>query len=718
MANIKFSAFTQKAVTGNVDFLVGYTGADNVRISPAIFSDTYLPLVGGTMTGVVGVIAPDDFKWNFGTGSDLEIYHDGSHSYISEQGTGRLIIKSDYFEIDNAAGTEAMLECIEDGAVNLYYDSSKKFETIATGIAVTGDVGIGTASPSYKLDILGTGAPRIRVKETTDDTVTTMVEVENSDGNGAILGVGGSNRSDILDNRGFINAQTGLDGLAIGTEGTDPIIFFTQGLATSDERMRISSDGDVGIGTTASDGNFQVKKAGVNTGITNVLINASFSEAAGSLSGLSIGYRTDETTAVIAPRTATGNLAFYNYDGGWSESMRITNTGHVGIAVDNPEARLQVNEIPQAGGSTTTAPSLAHFVGSTAPSTVNGFATLKLEYPAGATPGDAGAQIMFTQGYHSGDPDNTQPVGSLRGYRTGADTQYGGGLQLTYQPDALPLGLVPGITLDGAGTVTIGTGTVAAANVAADDFVITGPGTTATGMTISNTSDSGVGTIFFGDTTSSAAAGFRYDHNTGDMSVSAEDDINFTCDNATFTGDATIGGKTYPKLNLTDNQGIARTFSVGTNNETFTVRNETASSDAFTIAGNTNQATFAGDVGIGGAYTDQNGVRTFSQGGTMVNNVSYNIDITVDDDSGIGTVHHITAMMTHFSTTYGCVLDCYAYTRATSVDVQTDLLNQSNAEAGGWTVSKPDTTTLRLTKSAGTYTGVGNYQVVVVTRTP
>ena len=51
MANIKFSAFTQKVVTGNVDFLVGYTGADNVRISPAIFSDTYLPLAGGTMVG-------------------------------------------------------------------------------------------------------------------------------------------------------------------------------------------------------------------------------------------------------------------------------------------------------------------------------------------------------------------------------------------------------------------------------------------------------------------------------------------------------------------------------------------------------------------------------------------------------------------------------------------------------------------------------------------
>ena len=317
-------------------------------------------------------------------------------------------------------------------------------------------------------------------------------------------------------------------------------------------------------------------------------------------------------TGILLRNSVIGDIQFDNefagnilFNTSNVERMRIDLDGNVGIAVDNPEARLQVNEIPQAGGSTTTAPSLAHFVGSTAPSTVNGFATLKLEYPAGATPGDAGAQIMFTQGYHSGDPDNTQPVGSLRGYRSGADTQYGGGLQLTYQPNGLPLGLLPGITLDGAGnvgigtddptsivhianatnpvlrvedttnnatvamyctnnetwmgalsnhelailtndiaaitidtsqTVTIGNGTVAAANAAADDFVITGPGTTATGMTISNTSDSGVGTIFFGDTTSSSAAGFRYDHNTGDMSVSAEDDINFTCDNVGISG--------------------------------------------------------------------------------------------------------------------------------------------------------------------------------------
>ena len=73
--------------------------------------------------------------------------------------------------------------------------------------------------------------------------------------------------------------------------------------------------------------------------------------------------------------------------------------------------------------------------------------------------------------------------------------------------------------------------------------------------------------------------------------------ITVSGNNATFAGDVTIGGKTYPKLNLTDNQGVPRNFSVGTNNETFTVRNETASSDAFTIS-NANNATFAGGITV------------------------------------------------------------------------------------------------------------------------
>jgi hypothetical protein len=134
MANIKFSAFTQKVALADVDFLVGYTGADNVRVAPSVFSGIYLPLAGGTMTG--DTIHNDNVKDIYGTASDgLEIYHDASNSYIKDTGTGNLLITSDGASVQiNKGLTENMAEFIVDGAVNLYYDSARKFETVADGV--------------------------------------------------------------------------------------------------------------------------------------------------------------------------------------------------------------------------------------------------------------------------------------------------------------------------------------------------------------------------------------------------------------------------------------------------------------------------------------------------------------------------------------------------------------------------------------------------------
>ena len=49
---------------------------------------------------------PDNKKILLGTGNDLEIYHDGSHSYINDAGTGALKILASQIEINNAANTE------------------------------------------------------------------------------------------------------------------------------------------------------------------------------------------------------------------------------------------------------------------------------------------------------------------------------------------------------------------------------------------------------------------------------------------------------------------------------------------------------------------------------------------------------------------------------------------------------------------------------------
>jgi len=75
---------------------------------------------------------------SFGTGKDLQIYHNGAHSYISDQGTGSLILLADDFSIQNAAGSEQMATSAEDGAVTLYYDGTAKLATTGTGLNITG----------------------------------------------------------------------------------------------------------------------------------------------------------------------------------------------------------------------------------------------------------------------------------------------------------------------------------------------------------------------------------------------------------------------------------------------------------------------------------------------------------------------------------------------------------------------------------------------------
>lgn len=139
--------------------------------------------------------------------------------------------------------------------------------------------------------------------------------------------------------------RTGQKTYRFAISGTSAFSLFD--VAANADRLIIDSSGNstfagnVGIGAAASDGNLHVRKTGVNTGITNVLMNANFADGSNG-TGLSIGYRTDETTAVIAARTATGNIAFYSYDGGWSESMRIKNNGSVGIGTDSPGEKLEV----------------------------------------------------------------------------------------------------------------------------------------------------------------------------------------------------------------------------------------------------------------------------------------------------------------------------------------------------------------------------------------
>jgi len=123
-----------------------------------------LPTTGGTMTG--------DLKFNdnvycrFGnaTNGDLVIGHTNFGSpynvISSPDGTTPLEIKASNLILESANG-ETYIDCNFNSSVDLYYNNSKKFETTSAGVSttgdsiITGDVGIGTTSPSAKLHVNG-----------------------------------------------------------------------------------------------------------------------------------------------------------------------------------------------------------------------------------------------------------------------------------------------------------------------------------------------------------------------------------------------------------------------------------------------------------------------------------------------------------------------------------------------------------------------------------
>jgi hypothetical protein len=139
--------------------------------------------VAGTLTLGSHLIMGDNDRIKIGSGTDLEIYHDGSDTFIDDStGTGNLYVLSNQFLVNNANGTQNMGRFADGGAVTLYYAGAAKLATTSSGIDVTGTVvadgltvdtstlvvdatnnrvGIGLTNPANSLEIqhgtIGTG---------------------------------------------------------------------------------------------------------------------------------------------------------------------------------------------------------------------------------------------------------------------------------------------------------------------------------------------------------------------------------------------------------------------------------------------------------------------------------------------------------------------------------------------------------------------------------
>ena len=130
--------------TGNINITGTVTatsfsgdGSSLTGVASDVVDDTTPQLGGNLDTNGNDINFGDNDKAQFGASNDLQIYHDGSDSYIDDVGAGNLIVKAGSLRI-KASNDESMIDGNANGAVNLYYDNSKKFETTSTGATITG----------------------------------------------------------------------------------------------------------------------------------------------------------------------------------------------------------------------------------------------------------------------------------------------------------------------------------------------------------------------------------------------------------------------------------------------------------------------------------------------------------------------------------------------------------------------------------------------------
>ena len=265
----------------------------------------------GTLTGGTGIV-------NLGSG---QFYKDASGNIgigTSSPSTPLHIVGTTRIARTGASTQFADLSCTASTGFNINVSASSGAITMSTDGGTTGmvtlngsgNVGIGTSSPAFALDVR-TSLANIRVAPSapTNNALTRYV---NTGGTGYV---------------GLDNSVGGLGGayaLNIWHSGAYPIVF-----ATSDtERMRIDSSGNVGIGTTSPTS---------PTGYRSLNIE--------STSGAEIQLRNTAVTAqssIYCDATGLTNINYANTNflwiGGSTEKMRIDSSGNVGIGTSSPNA--------------------------------------------------------------------------------------------------------------------------------------------------------------------------------------------------------------------------------------------------------------------------------------------------------------------------------------------------------------------------------------------
>ena len=317
----------------------------------------------------------DSSKATFGAGSDLQIYHDGSHSVIQDAGTGDLRLYGNNVKIKNADNTAAYIQAINGAEVNLYYDGYEKLTTTSSGVNVTGTVtadGLtvdgatdGTAVALLRADNNSLTKKNTLRFEDTDTTTQNDQQIgriefysNDTDHTGVDAVIEAVSATTALKELRFLTSETvntPLSRLAIGKNGD---ISFYNSAGTSQSLFWDASAESLGLGTSSPQAKLDVSSVGnFSTGYNTFTGDGLHIQCAGTsgngnyAGGISFSrISSDNNTraaGIAAVQTETDpdrvGLAFLTHDSNTTandltEAMRLDSSGNLFVGKTSDDA--------------------------------------------------------------------------------------------------------------------------------------------------------------------------------------------------------------------------------------------------------------------------------------------------------------------------------------------------------------------------------------------
>lgn len=292
---------------------------DGVQASSFLRSDT-ADVITGNLTW------NDSFKALFGASNDLQIYHDGSNSYIADTGTGNLFIRANSQLVLESNNGENYLAANENGDVHLYYDGGVRFSTTSSGVSVTGSVvvsgtvdGRDVASDGSKLDGIEANATadqtaaeiRTLVESASDSNVFT--DADHTKLNGIATGATANSTESIQDIVGGMVSGNTESGITVTYQDGDGTLDFSVASQTDNNfttTLKNKLDGIAAGATNVTNNNQLTNGAGY---ITATLTNEQVQDIVGGMlsgnteSGITVTYQDGDGTIDFSVASQTDN---------------------------------------------------------------------------------------------------------------------------------------------------------------------------------------------------------------------------------------------------------------------------------------------------------------------------------------------------------------------------------------------------------------------------